>query len=232
LGDFNVFWELSEKRDRQLPPNISFSDFTTWRNANLLTHFDIVGIHLTWRNGSLNSDNVALRLERAICNEVWINCWHVSSCTTLVQNHSDHHPILVTLLRMPRPLVVFFFKFLKAWTSHDDCRRLVLEIWNKLVVASGMHRLQLKLQRVKEAFKLWNKFVFGDIHRRVHLACDEVNHIQLLIDLNGLTHDLYAQELQAHLVLTKAMNFHDQFWREKARNQSFILVIVILPIFT
>ena len=126
----------------------------------------------------------------------------------------------------------FSFKFLKAWTSHDDCRRLVLEIWNKLVVASGMHRLQLKLQRVKEAFKLWNKFVFGDIHRRVHLACDEVNHIQLLIDLNGLTHDLYAQELQAHLVLTKAMNFHDQFWREKARNQSFILVIVILPIFT
>lgn len=40
--------------------------------------------------------------------------------------------------------------------------------------------------------------------------------------MNGLTGDLYAQELQAQFVLTQAMNFHDQFWREKARNQSFI----------
>ena len=43
-----------------------------------------------------------------------------------------------------------------------------------------------------------------------------------LIDVSGLDSDLYTLELQAQLALTKAMNFQDQFWREKARNQSFI----------
>jgi len=63
---------------------------------------------------------------------------------------------------------------------------------------------------------------FGDVNRQVRLAVDEVNHIQLLVDLSRLTDDLYEQDLQAQLILTKAMNCHDQFWREKARTQSFI----------
>jgi len=92
----------------------------------------------------------------------------------------------------------------------------------KKVVGSGMHRLQTKLRRVKDAFKVWNKYVFGDVQRQVKLAADEVERLQALIDVEGLDADLHAQELQAQLTLTRAMNCQDQFWREKARNQSFI----------
>jgi len=49
-----------------------------------------------------------------------------------------------------------------------------------------------------------------------------VGYIQALIDVEGLNTTLHAQELQAQLTLTRAMNCQDQFWREKARNQSFI----------
>jgi len=54
------------------------------------------------------------------------------------------------------------------------------------------------------------------------LAADEVERIQALIDVEGLDADLHGQELQAQMALTRAMNCQDQFWREKARNQSFI----------
>lgn len=81
------------------------------------------------------------------------------------------------------------------------------------MVGSGMRCLQEKLQRLKAAFKLWNKSVFGDIQRQVHLAVEEVNRIQRLIDYDGLTYELNASELQAHLVIMNAMNQHDQYSR-------------------
>jgi len=41
-----------------------------------------------------------------------------------------------------------------------------------------MVRLQVKLRNQKQAFKLWNNTVFGDVDRQVRLAIDEVNRIQ------------------------------------------------------
>ena len=54
------------------------------------------------------------------------------------------------------------------------------------------------------------------------MAAEEVTRIQNLIDVSGLDSNLHTLELQAQLTFTRAMNFEDQFWREKARNQSFI----------
>jgi len=69
---------------------------------------------------------------------------------------------------------------------------------------------------------VWNKSIFGDVQRQVQLASNEVMCIQNLIDVSGLDSDLHMLELHAQLSLTKAMNNQDHFWREKARQQSFI----------
>jgi hypothetical protein len=84
-----------------------------------------------------------------------------------------------------------------------------LKIWQQHIIGSGMQRLQLKLRKVKDAFRVWNKSVFGDVQRQVQLASDEVIRIQNLIDASGLDTDLHALELQAQLSLTKAMNIQD-----------------------
>jgi len=210
-----------EKRGRRLPSTVSCNDFLSWSNANLLMHLHTNGVQFTWNNGRLDSDTVFQRLDRSICNEAWTDLWGVTSCTALVRVHSDHHPLLVhsdfSLVRKTAS-----FKFFKTWTNHADCRPLLLNIWKKEVVGSGMHHLQIKLLRVKDAFRVWNKSVFGDVQRQVTLATEEVERIQALIDVEGLDTSLHAQELQAQLSLMRAMNFQDQFWREKARNQSFI----------
>jgi len=56
----------------------------------------------------------------------------------------------------------------------------------------------------------------------VQLASDEVMRVQNLIDTTGIDANLHLLQLQAQMTLTRAMNCQDQFWREKARNQSFI----------
>jgi len=95
-----------------------------------------------------------------------------------------------------------------------------------------MSCLQTKFRRLKQAFKVWNKSVFGNLERQVYLAVHEVNRIQNLIDYDGVTYTLYIDNLQARLILTQLLNTQDQFWREKARSQAFIHGDRILPIFT
>jgi hypothetical protein len=85
-----------------------------------------------------------------------------------------------------------------------------------------MHRLQTKLLRVKDAFRTWNKSIFGDVNRQIQLASQEVMHIQNLIDSSGIDANLHMLELQAQMTLMRALKCQDQFCREKARNQSFI----------
>jgi len=89
------------------------------------------------------------------------------------------------------------FKIFKTWTTHADCRPFLLNIWKKQVVGSGMHRLQIKLLRVKDVFRVWNKSVFSDVQRQVTLAKEEVECIQALIDVEGLDTSLYCFDCDA-----------------------------------
>ena len=85
-----------------------------------------------------------------------------------------------------------------------------------------MVRLQLKLKNLKLVLKTWNRTVFGDVDRQVRLALEEVNRIQLLLDSKGFSDDIYRQHLEAQLILTKALNYQDVLWKEKARDPNFI----------
>ena len=191
-----------------------------WTNANILNHLQTLGSFLTWTNGRFGTENAALCLDRAVCNEDWINFWRSSSCSALVRHQSDHNPLLLSLfffsVRHATP-----FKFFKVWSSHSDCRKLVLDCWSKHVRGHGMIRFQAKLRNLKNAFKVWNRMVFGDVDRQVRLAMDEVNRIQQLIDSDGFSDLLYRQDLEAQILLTKALIFQEELWKEKARDQQF-----------
>ncbi|KEH17749.1 endonuclease/exonuclease/phosphatase family protein [Medicago truncatula] len=97
LGNFNAILGAHEKRGRRPPPPLSCMDFLHWSNANLLSHLPSFDSFFTWSNGRLGLENVALRLDRAICNIDWLNLWQRTTCTSLVRHHSDHHPILLSV---------------------------------------------------------------------------------------------------------------------------------------
>jgi len=140
VGDFNAVLGAHEKRGRRLLPSISCTDFLSWTNANILLHLNINGVQYTWNNGRLDSASVFLRLDRAICNEAWTDFWGITSCTALLRTHTDHHPLLVhSDFSFARRTASF--KVFKTWTTHAECRPLLLNVWNKKVVGSGMHRL-------------------------------------------------------------------------------------------
>jgi len=106
------------------------------------------GVQFTWNNGRLDSDSVFLRLDRDICNQAWTDFWGGTSCTALLRTHSDHHPLLVRM-DLSRVHRTTSFKFFKTWVNHDECRPLVLKIWQQHIIGSGMHRLQINYAKLR-----------------------------------------------------------------------------------
>jgi len=98
IGDFNAVLGAHEKCGRRIPPSLLCEDFLNWTNANLLSHWPTLGSFFTWTNGRFGIENVALRLDRGICNQDWINFWRSSSCSALVRHQSDHHPLLFSAI--------------------------------------------------------------------------------------------------------------------------------------
>lgn len=156
------------------------------------------------------------RLDRSICNDAWLNFWDCSACCTLIRSRSDHYPLLLNLAGgvQGHPSS---FKFMHMWSEHQDCHRLVQEIWNRPVSSCAMVVLAQKLRNLKAELKTWNKEVFGDVHKNVKQAQQEVENIQNLIQSQGQNDDLIKREKDAQLVWQKALMLEEDFWREKSR---------------
>lgn len=186
VGDFNVVLGAHEKRGKRLPPKISCDDFLRWTNANHLLHLYTIGVRFTWANGRPGSEFVTLCLDRCICNQAWQDFWKNIHCCALFKLNSGHHPLIVSqdlaCVQHAAP-----FRFYKAWTSHEDCARVVKEAWAQLVHGSPMLCLQAKLKRLKAALREWNLAMFGNVDHNVNFAIEEVTTVQALIDENGIT---------------------------------------------
>lgn len=87
-------------------------DFKTWKDKNRLIDTIVKVPSLTWYNGSSSSVSVERKLDKAFCNNSWLDSCQTMVSTTLPRLKSNHHPILVeayfTQLR-----VVLQFKFME-----------------------------------------------------------------------------------------------------------------------
>ncbi|PNX78608.1 hypothetical protein L195_g034586, partial [Trifolium pratense] len=60
-----------------------------------------------------------------------------------------------------------------VWLEHEDCARVIKDIWCKPVVGSPMSQLQQKLKRLKKALNNWNRNIFGNVQSNVSMAVSE-----------------------------------------------------------
>nr|ABD28670.2 RNA-directed DNA polymerase (Reverse transcriptase) [Medicago truncatula] len=102
------------------------------------------------------------------------------------------------------------FKFLKMWTLHDSCQKLIEDCWNVRVLGSPLYVLSSKL-------KVWNKDVFGNILIQVTQAEKKLSDIQNHINTSGHNDNLMNAEKIAQTNLDLALQKQETFWVEKAK---------------
>jgi hypothetical protein len=190
-------------------------EFNLWSDTFNLIHLPTSGAEFTWANGRGGSRYTEKRLDRAVCNQAWLDLCHSLSVSTLTKHKSDHYPLLLDCKFSITPFVSQF-KFHRMWTLHPDCDSLVKENWNSEVVGCPMYILSNKLKNLKQKLKSWNKEKFGNVHDFVTAAETKLHQIQNLIQLSGSSDALLSEEKHAHMEFEEALNRQEAFWKEKA----------------
>ena len=72
------------------------------------------------------------RLDRALANPQWLECFLSSTVTHGTSSHSDHIPLVVTVVepkvgrqRRRRPR-----RFEEKWSSHPECENVIKTAWD------------------------------------------------------------------------------------------------------
>ncbi|XP_019434274.1 PREDICTED: uncharacterized protein LOC109340956 [Lupinus angustifolius] len=216
IGDFNVVLGSHECRGPTLPSKIPLEDFQNFTEDANLIHLNTRGVDFTWTNKRRGASLTEKKLDRVLCNEDWISSWNQVLCCTLPRISFVHNPILFCSLDSDARRSSYF-RFLKMWTSHPDCIRVILDAWKEDILGCPMFILVEKLKRLKCKLKIWNWNVFGNIHQQVKEALSSVDVIQACINDHGPTTDLLNQECVAQGNLLKALAMEEEFWREKSR---------------
>jgi len=218
IGDFSTIIGSHEYRGSFIPARVPMEDFFNWSDNNNLIHIPTRGVQYTWSNGRSGARHTEKRLDRAICNQQWLDNCTSLSVTTLTKHKSDHFPIL---LDFHTSIVTFAsqFRFMKMWTLHEDCINVVSNSWNSSVLGCPMFVLSKKLSILKQNLKSWNHNVFGNVHFLVKEAEANLENIQNQIDSARLTDDLLEQQKAAHISLEKTLEKEEAFWQERAKVQ-------------
>ncbi|WJX14219.1 hypothetical protein P8452_04514 [Trifolium repens] len=216
IGDFNVILGAHEHRGRFSPARLPIEDFQQWSDSSNLIHLHTRGAEFTWNNGRGGDRHTEKRLDRAICNQAWLDSCVSSSVTALPRIRSDHFPLLLDL-SVTSVSFASQFKFQRMWVSHDDCARIVSDCWSSVVVGCPMYVLTQKLKMLKNKLKVWNKTCFGNVHDNVIAAELKLQHIQQQIQNNGHTDALLRDEKMASTLYEDALNKQEVFWQERAR---------------
>ncbi|XP_058776557.1 uncharacterized protein LOC131650867 [Vicia villosa] len=216
IGDFNAIISSDEYRGNHSPSKIPMADFFNWSNDNHYIHLPTVGNFPTWSNGRKGRNLTEKRMDRAICNTDFLDACCTLVCSTLPRFKSDHFPILLTF-EVDKISFKSQFKFLRMWSSYDDCINIIQSSWNANVSGCLMFILDRKLRILKENLKSWNINVFSNVINKVEEAETNLKEIQANISSHGYDELRHANEIKAQNELEIALNIEEEFWKEKTR---------------
>ncbi|KAH9670348.1 reverse transcriptase domain-containing protein [Citrus sinensis] len=207
-GDFNVILNASEKRGGSRRTNSVCQLFNGWFQRNQLCDLEFKGPSFTWTRGS-----VYKRLDRAICNDKWVENFPNASMLHLPKVCSDHRPILVRFEKIqsacssPKP-----FRFLASSLTDKRFESLVSSIWQP-----DMNYLQSAKHFVEEA-SLWNSNVFGNIFKRKNRLLVRIGGIQQALETHH-SNNLIRLECQLKKELEEVLTQEELLRYQKSRRE-------------
>jgi len=160
-GDFNETKSMMERKNCSIDLLRRCNYFGNWIEASALIDLGFTGPPFTWSRG-LNPDTKKYaRLDRGLCNQEWRLLFEEARVLHLIQNQSDHCPILIAPYGCVSPKQSTKpFKFQAAWLTHDKFHEFLEDNWNRTMPIYP-HLSQLSI-----ALSTWNREVFGNLFHR------------------------------------------------------------------
>jgi hypothetical protein len=128
--------------------------------ARALNHMEVREIQLTGRKFTWSSNQstpTLTRIDRAFCTHAWEDFYAQPHIQPLSSSTSNHRPLLITPLSLPKFSPKF--KFESYWASMSRFFDKVKEAWTSETPNHCNHlaTLHIKLSRTAKALKAWSK---------------------------------------------------------------------------
>ncbi|KAI0513597.1 hypothetical protein KFK09_009624 [Dendrobium nobile] len=212
-GDFNCITNSSERIGGNSPHLLAMEDFNDMiLNCNL-HDIGFLGNNFTWNRGTMWQ-----RLDRILFNDRWISIFHNTHIEHLSRTLSDHSPLLLNVPTNSNA-VSQPFRFQNMWLLDERLENIISCNWasplhpNDNVI--GMNRLWLKLKRLKQPLRWWNKNIFKNIFSNIKLAENEVDKADRMY--MSQSNDINLSALNnAKNVLVNLQEKEETFWKQKA----------------
>jgi len=94
--DFNETKSMEERRNCSDDLIRRCTHFGNWIDTNALIDLGFTGPQFTWSRGPNSETKKCARLDRGLCNQEWRLLFEEAGVHHLLQNQSDHCPILIS----------------------------------------------------------------------------------------------------------------------------------------
>lgn len=161
VGDFNIVMKAEEKEGGQDIIPGAVEEFCECAEYCGIEDAGYEGTKYTW-----SSRGIRTRLDRALINLEWANCFNMTRIKHSARRQSDHNPLIITFNKDGRRKPGSF-RFQNMWTHHHGFLDTMRINWGHPTHHTGVLALDEKLRRGKQHLRWWNKAKFGDIFQNI-----------------------------------------------------------------
>ncbi|XP_057775038.1 uncharacterized protein LOC130994018 [Salvia miltiorrhiza] len=217
IGDFNAVKGAHERISAVAPHRGSCVDFCSFIDDTQFIESPTDGLRFTWSGRRFLPHHVESMLDRAMFSQGFANFWDSITTTALPRLSSDHSP-LVMQCRRATPSGKRQFRFLNMWVTHSSFGEMVGASWMRTVDAlCPIVRVMLKLKRLREDLRIWNREVFGNVDIALRQWQQQLMATQKQIADTGYTDDLFNEEVHLQAELNVALSRKSSLLQQKSR---------------
>ncbi|KAL5716607.1 hypothetical protein ACHQM5_009747 [Ranunculus cassubicifolius] len=219
IGDFNVVMYNSEKKGRRGVCRSAVEDFNSFIESNALLDSTNQGLRFSWCNKQRGLSRTYAKLDRALVNKAWLDLTHCWRSKILTRKFSDHSPVIAWNDHIPKPHNIPF-RFKAIWIQHEEFKEFVKKNWDQPMVSGPLSLLSLKLKRLKEGLKIWNKQHFWGIRGKINNISSELDNVQISLEEDAFDTELQDIETALEEARDNFINLENDMWQQRAKSKN------------
>ncbi|XP_028785100.1 uncharacterized protein LOC114741006 [Neltuma alba] len=206
-GNYNATITNDERKGGATRNPIGSKAFRSFIAHAGLLDLGYTGPKYTWKRG-----NLLVRLDRALCNQQWLESHPNTEVMHLPMIQSDHRPILIQL-KGEQQVTKPPFRFFAPWISHPNFKDLVTLTWTE-----GRSLVE-NIEHFTLAVQDWNHNTFGIIGRNKRTLHRRINGVQKALERNPF--NSYLLEIERALLddYENVCMQEEILWLQKSRSQ-------------
>ncbi|XP_019194790.1 PREDICTED: uncharacterized protein LOC109188615 [Ipomoea nil] len=143
MGDYNDLLDQFEKLGRAPHPGWLINGFREAVADCGLQDVPFGGHQFTWVKSRGTSRMMEEKLDRILASESWLDLFEGARAQSLPTLYSDHLPLVLTPVALPRVRKRARFCFDNMWLREEACREIVAHSWNRTVGLDTLDRVEV-----------------------------------------------------------------------------------------